>query len=157
MIQPSPIGDEAHVPSQCHATMPVTYEFDDCTVILRMIGIYEPSEIHRALTAAVADPACPEIVGMLFDVRESRSLAGRTADEVRAMARFLGSQADRFGRRIAIVADSDATFGLMRLGSVGVEQLGVNASVFRCAVDASAWLRHAAGLPNASTRAQPHR
>ena len=137
--------------------MPVTYELDDCTVILRMAGIYETSEIHHALDAALADPACPEVVGMLFDVRESQSLTGRTADEVRAMARFLGSRAERFGRRMAIVADSDAAFGLMRLGSVGVEQHGVNAGVFRCAEDASAWLRHVAGLPNASARTQPQR
>ena len=129
--------------------MPVTYEFDDCTVILRMAGTYEPNNIHRTLSAALADPACPEIVGMLFDVRESQSLAGRSADEVRAMARFLGSQAPRFGRRMAIVADSDASYGLMRRGSVGVEQYGVEASVFRCVDAATAWLRDRIELPNA--------
>ena len=121
--------------------MPVTYEFDDCTIALRMIGSYETAEIRSALLEALAHPACPSIVGLLFDVRESRSITGRTADEVRAMAEFLASIADRFGRRMAMLADTDAAFGLMRLGAVGVERHGVDSQVFRNAADADAWLK----------------
>lgn len=135
--------------------MPVTYEFDDCTVTLRMTGVYAPVETQRTLLQALADPACPEILGMLFDVRGSESLAGRSADEVRAMARFLGSHAARFGRRLAIVADTDAAFGLMRLGAVDVEQHGVDSRVFRCVTEASSWLKPHAAAPNASPSLQP--
>jgi hypothetical protein len=135
--------------------MPVTYEFDDCIVILRMRGVYAPADIQRAFLRAVADQACPEIVGMLFDVRGSESLPGRSAGEVRAMARFLGAHAAEFGRRLAIVADTDAAFGLMRLGAVDVEQLGVDSRVFRSAAEADRWLKPHAPAPNASSSLQP--
>jgi hypothetical protein len=135
--------------------MPVTYEFDDCTVTLRMTGVYSPADIQRVLMHAIADPVCPEIVGMVFDVRGSQSLAGRTADEVRAMARFLGTHAAQFGRRIALVADTDASFGLMRLGAVGVEQHGVDSRVFRSAAEAYGWLKMRSPAPNASPALQP--
>ena len=137
--------------------MPVTYEFDDCTVTLRMTGHYTPADIQRTLMRALADPVCPEILGLLFDVRGSQSLVDRSADEVRAMARFLGSQAARFGRRLALVADTDASFGLMRLGSVGVEQHGVDSRVFRSAIEAYNWLKPHAPAPNASAPVHPQR
>lgn len=121
--------------------MPVTYEFDGSTVALRLGGLYETSDIRAALIAALDDPKRPEITGMLFDIRGSRSIAGRTADDVRVMAQCLGSYAARFGRRLALVADSDAAFGLMRLGAIDVEQRGVDSRVFRDAVEAEAWLR----------------
>ena len=135
--------------------MPVTYEFDECTVTLRMTGVYAPADIQRALLRAIADPVCPEIVGMVFDVRGSQSIAGRTADEVRAMARFLGAHAKHFGRKLAVVADTDAAFGLMRLGAVDVEQHDVDARVFRSAAEAYGWLKLRIALPNASAALQP--
>ena len=121
--------------------MAVTYTFDDRTVILRMTGTYSTGDIRAALLNALDDPARPPLVGLLFDVRDSRSIAERTADEVRAMAEFLATNGDRFGRRLALVADEDAAFGLMRLGAVRVEQRGVDSQVFRNAADANAWLK----------------
>ena len=120
--------------------MPVTYEFDGSTIALRMIGDYAPSEVRTALLAAL-DAASGEITGLLFDIRESRAIARRTASDVRAMGHFLADHAHRFGRRLALLVDSDAAFGLMRLGSVGVEQQGVDSRVFRDAAEAATWLR----------------
>ena len=124
--------------------MPVTYEILDTTIALRMTGVYDTADIRSALVAAIADPERPEITGMLFDVRRSQSIAGRSADEVRAMALFLAANAHHYGRRIALVASTDAAFGLMRLGAVGVEQYGVDSRVFRDVGEADAWLRHPA-------------
>ncbi len=121
--------------------MPVTYEIADTTITLRMTGVYDTGDIRAALMAAIAEPQRPEITGLLFDVRGSRSIAGRTADEVRAMALFLAAHADHYGRRLALVADADAAFGLMRLGAVDVEQHGVDSQVFRNAGEAEAWLK----------------
>ena len=120
--------------------MPVTYHFDGCTVALRMTGLYETADVRAAFLAALAEPDRPEVAGLLFDVRGSQSLARRTADQVRTMAQFIASHADRFGRRLALVADNDVAFGLMRLASVGVEQHGVEASVFRDVAEAERWL-----------------
>jgi hypothetical protein len=124
--------------------MPVTYEIAGTTITIRMTGVYSPADIRAALVAAIAEPENPEITGLLFDVRRSQSIAGRTADEVRAMAMFLAANAQHYGRRLAIIAETDAAFGLMRLGAVGVEQYGVDAQVFRDASEAEAWLKQPA-------------
>ena len=124
--------------------MPVSYEFDHRIVAIRLTGRYNTADVRTALSAALEDPRSLDTIGLLFDVRGSRSLAGRTADEVRAMAQYIATHADRFHRRLALLADSDATFGLMRLGAVAVEQQGVEASVFRKLGDAEQWLAAAA-------------
>lgn len=120
--------------------MPVTYEFDGSTIALRMIGDYNPTDVRAALLAAL-DAAGGDMTGLLFDIRESRAIARRTASDVRAMGQFLADHAPRFGRRLALLVDSDAAFGLMRLGSVGIEQRGVDSRVFRDAAEAGTWLR----------------
>ena len=120
--------------------MPVTYEFDGSIVAMRLTGSYETADVRAALRGALDDPRCLHAAGMLFDVRGSRSIARRTAAEVRTMARFVATHAERFGRRLALLADTDAAFGLMRLGAVAVEEQGVETSVFRDAAQAEAWL-----------------
>ena len=120
--------------------MPVTYELHCPTIIVALDGVYETADVRDAVLAAVADPRAAGATGLLFDVRKSASIAGRTATEVRAMADFLAAKAGQFGNRIALVAATDAAFGLMRLGSVAVEQMGVDARVFRDIADAECWL-----------------
>ena len=120
--------------------MPVSYEFDHHIVALRLTGRYETADVRTVLHAALDDPRCTGAIGLLLDARGSRSLASRSAAEVRAMAQFIATQADRFHRRLALLADGDAAFGLMRLGAVAVEQQGVEASVFRRLSDAEEWL-----------------
>jgi hypothetical protein len=123
-----------------NASMPVTYEFDGRTVALRLTGVYETADVRAALRNALDDPRAPHTAGLLFDMRGSRSIAQRTAAEVRTMAQFIAAHGDRFGRRLALLADTDAAFGLMRLGAVTVEQQGVETSVFRDIADAEEWL-----------------
>jgi len=123
-----------------NATMPVTYEFDGCIVAMRLRGVYETADVRDALRGALDDPRCPRAAGLLFDMRGSRSITQRSATEVRTMAQFIAAHAERFGRRLALLADTDAAFGLMRLGAVTVEQQGVEASVFRNAAQAAEWL-----------------
>jgi len=120
--------------------MSVSYGFDAGVITVRLSGTYETGDVRDALSAALADPRCDDANGLLFDVRGSRALAQRTAAEVRAMAQFIAMHADRFHRRLALLADSDAAFGLMRLGAVTVEQQGVETSVFRNLRDAEHWL-----------------
>jgi hypothetical protein len=120
--------------------MPVSYDFDGRVTIVRMTGLYLTADVRAALIAAFADPRGANAAGLLFDIRGSRSIVQRTADEVRAMAQFIASHGDHFGRRLALLADSGAAFGLMRLGAVAVEQQGVEAAVFRHESDAEEWL-----------------
>jgi SpoIIAA-like len=128
--------------------MPVTYQLDGSIIALRLSGVYGTADVREAALAAFADPAAAGATGLLFDVTHSRSITGRTATEVRAMADFFADHAEHFGSRMALVASSDAAFGLMRLGSVGIEQKGVDSRVFRDAADAEAWLAECrAGRP----------
>lgn len=120
--------------------MPVTYEFDGRIVAMRLTGRYETADVRAALRGALEDPRCRHAAGLLFDIRGSHSISQRSAAEVRTMAQFIATHADRFGRRLALLADTDAAFGLMRLGAVTVEQQGVETSVFRDAADAEEWL-----------------
>ncbi|HWE43845.1 MAG TPA: STAS/SEC14 domain-containing protein [Gemmatimonadaceae bacterium] len=120
--------------------MPVIYEFHGSIVAIRLTGSYETADVRAALHRALDDPRCPRAAGLLLDIRGSQSISRRTANEVRAMAQFIASHADRFGRRLALLADTDAAFGLMRLGAVIIEQQGVETSVFRHPADAEEWL-----------------
>jgi hypothetical protein len=134
----SPLLPAPRIPAR--VTMPVSYEFDGRIVALRLTGRYETADVRTAIRAAAEDPRCPRAVGLLFDIRGSRSIAERTAAEVRTMAQFIATMAAHFNRRLALLADTDAAFGLMRLGAVAVEQQGVEASVFRDAAAAEEWL-----------------
>ena len=122
--------------------MPVAYEFDDDVILLRMVGKYTTSDLKSSILDALDDARVPERPVLLFDLRESRSLQDRTADEVRDMARFLASQGRRFGHRLAMVTTGDLAFGLMRLGAVAAETGGLAAEVFRDMGEAKEWLKH---------------
>lgn len=119
--------------------MPVIARVEGGILSLRMTGSYTPADIRAALLAATAETR-GELVGMLFDVRHSEVLHTRAAGEVREMARFLGAEGDRFGRRIAMIATADYAYGLMRMGGVTAEEGGVEAAVFRSEAEARAWL-----------------
>lgn len=121
--------------------MPVSYEFDDHVLALRMVGSYEPADIRRAVVEALKEAPGHALKGLLFDVRASDVLTRRSANEIRAMAAFLAHVAPSFGNRIALVAGNDVGFGLMRLGAVDLESAGVTPYAFRDLTAALAWLR----------------
>jgi hypothetical protein len=122
--------------------MPVAYEFDNDVILLRLVGKYTTSDLKSAILDALDDARLPERPVLLFDLRESRSLQDRTADEVRDMAHFLASHGRRFGNRLAMVTAGDLAFGLMRLGAVTAETGGLAAEVFRDMGAAKEWLKH---------------
>ena len=121
-------------------TMPVGYDFEGDVIVLRPAGKYTTHEMKSAILDALDDARLPPHAVMLFDLRESRSLQDRTADEVREMAGFLASHGRRFGQRLAMVTAGDLAFGLMRLGAVAAETGGLAAEVFRDIETAKAWL-----------------
>jgi hypothetical protein len=120
--------------------MPVAYEFDGNVIVLRAADTYATSDLKVAVLEALDDERLPRQAVMLLDLRESRSLQQRTADDVRDMARFLVAHGKRFGNRLAVVAPGDLGFGLMRLGAVTAETGGVSTEVFRDIAAAREWL-----------------
>jgi hypothetical protein len=120
--------------------MPVSYSFDDRIAVMRMEGNYSVAELEDAVLAGLADPARPNGVVLMFDLRESRALRDRPTEDVRAMARFLSRNREKYNSRLAMVAPTDLAYGLMRLGAVTAEAGGVAAEVFRDFASARAWL-----------------
>lgn len=120
--------------------MPVAYEFDGRVIVLRVDGKYAPTDLKAAILDALDDERLPAQAVLLFDLRESRSLPDRSADDVRDMARFLATNGKRFGNRLAMVTTGDLAFGLMRLGAVTAENGGIAAEVFRDISVAREWL-----------------
>ena len=120
--------------------MPVNFEFTDGIIMLRMIGVYAPDDIKKALLQGLADPRVSDAVGLLFDVSPSKSLRTRSTDEVISMGYFLSEHADAFAKRVALVGFDDFPFGMMRMGRVTLEREGLTAEVFREEANARKWL-----------------
>jgi hypothetical protein len=121
--------------------VPVNFEVNDGVIALRMVGTYSTADLRAAVLDAISEVEPSDAIGMTFDVSRSESLKTRSAEEVKAMGYFLASHSQRFGRRIALIASGDFTFGMMRLGSATLDQEGVTNRVFRCENEGREWLR----------------
>jgi hypothetical protein len=129
--------------------MPVTYTLRSGLMILKPAGEYAPNDLVAGFHAGMEDPACPNPVALLIDMRESQSFATRSVAEIRGAAEYIGAYAPRVGGRVAVLVGSDVQFGLARMGSVFSEGVGVEAEVFRDEIRALAWL----GVPSGPVRA----
>lgn len=119
--------------------MPVAYEVNGRVLVVRMVADYEPADIRATIAAALMDRMIEPIDGLVFDVRSSTALRRRTGTDVRAMAAFLAHVASDRTLRVALVADSDLAYGLMRVGAVDLASAGVTTMVFRDAAAAMTW------------------
>ncbi|MDE3058886.1 MAG: hypothetical protein KGJ59_13110 [Bacteroidota bacterium] len=97
-------------------------------------------DLRAAVLNSLADSACPANAFLLINLSESQSIYKRSSEEVKTMARFIASQGKRFNNRVALVAPDDLPFGLMRMSSVGSEERGIQAEVFRDFAKAWEWL-----------------
>lgn len=120
--------------------MPVVSDIDDHIIRLRMIGAYVPADIRAELLRVLDAPQAKDAVGLLFDVSQSESLRDRKPDDIKSMGYVLSSHCSQFGGRIALVGATDFSFGMMRLGSVHLDRLGVTNQVFKDATAAQSWL-----------------
>ena len=121
--------------------MPVTYDFDDNILALRMVGEYQPSDIRTALVAAIESPDHLGITGLLVDVRQSESIARRTLGDLTAIVGFLVYHARAYGGRVALLASTDIGYGMVRLADVDLVTGGVATRTFRELRDAMQWLK----------------
>ena len=121
--------------------MPVRFEFEDGIIALRMVDLYVPDDIKKALLDGLSDPRTSGAIGLLFDVSRSKSLRTRSTDDVIAMGYFLTEHADAYSRRVALVGFDDFPFAMMRMGRVTLEREGITSEVFRESAAAREWLR----------------
>jgi hypothetical protein len=120
--------------------MPVSFEFTDRIIVLRMIDLYVPADIQKTLLQGLADAGTSRAVGLLFDVSRSKSLRTRSNDDIIAMGYFLAQHADAYASRVALVGFDDFPYGMMRMGRVTLEHEGITSEVFREETDARKWL-----------------
>lgn len=119
--------------------MPVSYAFRGDVLELRASGTYAPDEVAQAFDRALADPARPTLRALLYDVRDSSVVGGRSTPEVRKAVAFFESLGPHVGQRVALLATSDIAYGVMRMVAAWAEARNIDAAVFRDAGEAFAW------------------
>ena len=121
--------------------MPVTYTIyaDKRTIRTRCVGFVTVDDVIDHFRILAADPQCPEELDVFLDLSEMKSLpaADKLAMVVAEMKRVQSRV--RFGA-CAIVAPTDAAFGMMRMYEVLAEKLFRVTHPFRTAPEAEEWL-----------------
>jgi hypothetical protein len=126
--------------NQIHC-MPVTYQIDQANGIIRTkctgpVTIEEVVEHFRVLER---DPDCPDRVDVLLDLSEQTSIPTKqNLQEVTGQIRRIRGRV-QFGA-CAIVACTDALYGMLRMFEVFADRYFRESSVFRTASEAEAWL-----------------
>lgn len=120
--------------------MPATYAIENNLVRMTLEGDTPPQGVTDCFLQVLADPDCPPVMALLLDATGSTSLAGRSAEEIRFVARFLEPHAERVGGRCAILVTSPMDHDMVRLGSVYTDSVGVETRGFRTEAAALKWL-----------------
>lgn len=122
--------------------MPVTYAIDPkrCLICTRCAGHVTIQEVLDHFQALERDPACPRRLDVLLDLSQAASLP--ESSQIQAVSDALGRirKKVQFGA-CAVVAPSDALFGMMRMFEVLAQQYFRATHVFRAAPEAEEWLR----------------
>jgi hypothetical protein len=108
--------------------------------IVVAMGEYEREELHAALERTFATLRDKPAAGMLIDARESVPIRRRTSAEIRSTAMTIASGQRHFSGRVAVVATTEATFGLIRMGVTRSLIDGLETQLFRDYERAMAWL-----------------
>ena len=121
--------------------MPVKYQIDKVNRIIRTrcIGPVTIEEVVGHFRALERDPDCPDRMNVLLDLREETSVPKKeNLEEVTREIRRIRGRV-HFGT-CAIVACTDAPFGMLRMFEVFAEEYFRESRVFRTASEAEAWL-----------------
>lgn len=122
----------------------VSYSYDREVAIVRAQDHYSPAELVETVSAALDDPERPLVRGLLLDLRDSRSFAGRSERDVIDVHRFMATRREHYGGRVGLVPPHRAPTRLLNLVSELAEDSGIDAYVFHDAREAREWLRRAA-------------
>ena len=129
--------------SRCQAShlVPVIYtiDADKKTIRTRCVGFVTVDDVIGHFRTLADDPQCPEELDVFLDLSEMKSLpaADKLAMVVAEMKRVQSRV--RFGA-CAIVAPTDAAYGMMRMYEVLAEKLFRVTHPFRTSAEAEEWL-----------------
>jgi hypothetical protein len=121
--------------------MPVIYQIDKANALIRTtcVGDVTLEEVIEHFRVLARDPDCPDHPDVLLDLSEQTSVP--QSDQLRRITMAIRHVRSRmqFGT-CAIVACTDALYGMLRMFQVFTEELFDAAQVFRTISDAEAWL-----------------
>ena len=130
--------------------MPVIYKIDTAkqTIRTQCVGDITVDDVLGHFRKLEMDPECPPCLDVLLDLTQTDSVpqSGNLRDVVGAIAQV--RHRVHFGA-CAIVASTDAMFGMLRMFEVYAEQYFRITRVFRDLPDAEAWLACAPQDPKA--------
>jgi hypothetical protein len=119
----------------------VTYQIDANERLIRTqcTGHVTLAEVVAHFQQLAADPACPNFLDVLLDLRTIDALphSGQLEAVTRAVRKVQSKV--RFGH-LAIVVERDAVFGVFRMFEVMAQDYFAAIRVFRAAAEAEAWL-----------------
>jgi hypothetical protein len=119
----------------------VTYEIDPKERLIRTqcSGPVTLAEVVAHFEELAADPACPNFLNVLLDLRTIESLpqTGQLEAVTRAVRKVQSKV--RFGL-CAIAVERDAVFGVFRMFQVMAQDHFTAIRVFRALAEAEAWL-----------------
>ena len=121
--------------------MPVTYQLDVANRLVHTTctGPITVADLIDHFRVLEQDPACPNCVDVLLDV-QAGTTAPKTAD-LRSVAREIARIRGRVQFGVcAIVASTDALFGMMRMFEVFTEENFHKTQAFRTIGEAEKWL-----------------
>ena len=129
--------------------MPITYQIDRTRRLIRTkcAGNVTLNEVIGHFRTLERDPECPDRLNVLLDLSEMTSLP--ESEEMRAASYQVASvrKTVQF-ESCAVVAVSDALFGMSRMFAVFAESWFREILVFRARDEAEAWLAGQEGLIN---------
>lgn len=120
--------------------VPVSYRFEGRIFWLKNAGESSVEELIEVFDTALADPAYPDRAVLLWDIRDSVSLKGRSAGDLQRITALLGPKAHRHSNTSAIVVSNDLYHGLMRMAAAYGEEFESNSRLFRDEGEALAWI-----------------
>jgi len=121
--------------------MPVTYKIDRANRLIRTkcTGPITVDDVVEHFRVLEHDPLCPDCVDVLLEVRDGTSVP--KTEELRTVTHEIARIRGRVQFGIcAIVAPTDALFGMMRMFEVFTEDYFHETRVFRTVVEAELWL-----------------
>ena len=136
--------------------MPVVYVIDreQNLIRTRCIGDIKLPEVLEHFRTLQRDPDCPDWLDVFLDLREIASLPFTV--EINTVAQEISTTKSRVQFKIcAVVAASDAMFGMMRMFSVVAERYFSAVRVFRTGLEAEEWLASQQLLRQGTESASP--
>jgi len=121
--------------------MPVKYRIDKILGVIytRCTGLVKLEEVIGHFRELEQDPNCPDRLDVLLDLTGQMTIPAKENLQEVAAAIWRVRHRVQFGA-CAIVARTDALFGMLRMFEVYAERYFDETCVFRTKVEAEAWL-----------------